>query len=150
MQKTIDAKAMYEAAIFLAEAGKSVSPESVLAELDSDGPTRKIQPQAESKEDRQRRAKLLSAASGTALESHVQRILARQRERLVESRSWAAVTLAMFNVGGVLRHVYFRPRDPTDRPPADICAWRSSLQASRPRWRFCSCRGRATCSGWFR
>ena len=76
-----------------------MSPETVLSELDRDDATRKIQPQAESQEDRLRREKFLHAAHGAAAESHVGRILARQRERLVESRSWAAVTLAMFNVG---------------------------------------------------
>ncbi len=97
--KDLDAKAMYEAAVLLASDGRSVSPETVLAELDRDDSARKIQPKAESKEDRLRREDLLHGASDTPVESHVQRILARQRARLVESRSWAAVTLAMFNVG---------------------------------------------------
>ena len=97
--KDVDAKAMYGAAIVLASAGKNVSPGAVLSELDSDDSARKIQPLAESREDRLRRAELLHAADDTAVESHVERILARQRQRLVESRSWAAVTLAMFNVG---------------------------------------------------
>jgi MFS family permease len=95
----IDAKTMYEAALSLAAAGKTVSPESVLNELDRDDPDRKVQPLAESKADRLDREELLQPAGDTSVESHVERILARQRARLVESRSWAAVTLAMFNVG---------------------------------------------------
>jgi MFS family permease len=98
-QEDIDAKAMYEAALLLAKAGKGVAPQSVLAELDRDDPARKVQPKAETKEDRRQRETLLQSTGDSGVESNVQRISARQRERLVESRSWAAVTLAMFNVG---------------------------------------------------
>ena len=98
----IDAKAMYEAALFLASTGTSVLPETVLAELDRGDAThkvRKAQPDPQSNDDRVRRESLLRAGNGLAVETHVERILARQRTRLVESRSWAAVTLIMFNVG---------------------------------------------------
>ncbi len=95
----LDAKAIYEAAILQFNGGKSISPESVLNDLDRDDSTRKTQPKAQSKEDRVQREKLLRTETNTSVDAHVQRILARQRARLVESRSWAAVTLAMFNVG---------------------------------------------------
>ncbi len=94
-----DAKAMYEVAISLAAAGKTVSPESVLAELDLQDPKRMIQPSAATQDERSRREKYLRSIHTFDVDAEVERILARQRERLVESRSWAAVTLAMFNVG---------------------------------------------------
>jgi len=97
-----DAKAMYEAALFLAKSGTRVSPETVLAELDrgdATGKARRIQPDPQSRDDRSRREGLLRAGNDTTVEANVQRIVARQRGRLVESRSWAAVTLIMFNIG---------------------------------------------------
>jgi MFS family permease len=94
-----DAKAMYEVAISLADAGKTVSPKSVLAELDRQDSKRTIQPGAATQEQRSRLEALFRIIHASDVDAEVQRILARQRERLVESRSWAAVTLAMFNVG---------------------------------------------------
>src|SRR5208337_3437431 len=83
----IDAKAMYEAASFLAKSGTTVSPETVLAELDrgdATGKARTIQLGPQSRDDRLRREILLRASNETTVDANVQRILARQRARLVE------------------------------------------------------------------
>ena len=95
----------------------------MLTELDrgaATGQGRKIQPEPQSSDDRLRREGLLRTVNDTNVESNVQRIVARQRGRLVESRSWAAVTLVMFNIGGVFRHVRVCPRDSMDRSPCDV------------------------------
>jgi MFS family permease len=99
--KDLDAKALYEAAVSLADAGKTVSPQAVLEELDKKDSAGAIQPEAAPQEDRLRRAGLFHSIpdKDMGVDWDVRRILARQRQRLVESRRWAAVTLAMFNVG---------------------------------------------------
>jgi MFS family permease len=90
---------LYEQAIVLQDAGKTVSRDAVFSALMSDDPKRKLQPQGVSKSIVEYQGRL-NIAEPIDVESHVTHILDRQRTRLVESRSWAAVTLAMFNVGG--------------------------------------------------
>ncbi len=96
----LDAKAIFEAANVVAAGEKRVSPDGILAELDRENSARTVQPHAQSAEDRLRREQLMKRAAAVDVDANVQRITVRQRERLVESRTWAAVTLAMFNVGG--------------------------------------------------
>jgi MFS family permease len=94
-------KLLYEETLLLQEEGKSISREVVLSALMNDDPKRKIQPESVSKNVVAFRSRLLNVepAEPSDVQAHVTRILARQRARIVESRSWAAVTLAMFNVG---------------------------------------------------
>ena len=95
-----DAMIVYEAALLLAKARKPVSPEAVLAALDADDPARKMQPEKQSLDQRDRRAEWLRLAPDkTTLQEHVARIAARQDARQLKSLHWAGVTLIMFNVG---------------------------------------------------
>jgi MFS family permease len=86
-----DAKVLYGAALRLAAAGQTVSPESVLREVGS---------QAQNPEDATRRSNVLKASAvSTPVTEHVARISKRKEARRLKTLRWAAYTLIMFNVG---------------------------------------------------
>jgi MFS family permease len=98
--KDLDAKALYEGAASLMLKGQPVSAASVLNLLDQADKDRKVQPAAQTAEDKVRRAELLKdPAPAASFTDHVTRIQVRQKARGIEALHWAAVTLVMFNAG---------------------------------------------------
>jgi hypothetical protein len=94
--KDVDAAVTYAAAVSLHKEGKRVASETVLALLDQPNGDR---PAQTAEERSRRRAAIESSTAGSSLEVHVARILARQKNRGIESLQWAALTLIMFNIG---------------------------------------------------
>ena len=98
--KDLDAKALYEAAASLMLKDQTVSSATVLEWLDHSDKGRKVQPAAQTPEDRARRAELLKdPALPDSFAKNVTRIQDRQKARGITALYWAAVTLVMFNVG---------------------------------------------------
>lgn len=98
--KDLDAQLLYGASLKVAKGGGTVSPDSVLAELDKPDPERKANPKPQTAEEKARRAERLASASGaTPVQEQIERILTRQKTRNITVLQWAAWTLIMFNVG---------------------------------------------------
>lgn len=104
-----DGRLLYAAALTLAEEGKPVTDDAVLSLLDQPagqgaGSLDRIAPkrQAQSAEDRQRRASLLTgtaAASAETLDAHADRIAARQKAIGGRLGFWRSINLMFFNIG---------------------------------------------------
>ncbi len=104
-----DARLLYAAALTLREEGKPVTAEAMLSLLDlpagqSPGLLDRIAPrrQAQSAEDRSRRAALLAGAtevSPAQLEQHADRIAARQKAIGGRLGFWRSINLMFFNIG---------------------------------------------------
>lgn len=77
---------LYNAGLTLAAEGKPVSPESVLAKLDNSGVDGKT-------------LQGLASSSAASLQQHIDRIVARQKDRNITVLWWAAITLIVFNLG---------------------------------------------------
>lgn len=104
-----DARLLYAAALALGDEGKPVTADAVLSLLDRSagqgaGLLDKIAPkrQAQSAEDRTRRAALLAgatAASAEQLDQHADRIAARQKAIGGRLGFWRSINLMFFNIG---------------------------------------------------
>jgi hypothetical protein len=93
-----DAQRLYAAALAVRKQEQPITPDSVLAFLDTEGPKRK----AQSGEERARRAALFERGptdDAPAPADGVRHIIERQKTVSLNLGRWAAVTLMLFNIG---------------------------------------------------